>query len=110
MTAHRPSSTQPSILPPSAMEIFETAKTDFMARLDHPEQYEDVSQCTSIDAVYELLKEQSGTKLVQRLGRARPYLDALAQFSGVIEVFVQARPQILSLIWVSHGSYVKLYQ
>jgi hypothetical protein len=90
-----------NIAAPSSMEIFKTAKADFIRKLDKPEQYEEFSRCTTIDAVYEALKEQSKRSTVRNLGRARPYLDALAQFSGVIEVFTQVKPELLCLIWVS---------
>jgi len=45
-------------------------------------------------------REQGKNGLLRNLKQIEPYLLWLKQYSGVIEVFVQVKPQILALIWV----------
>jgi len=45
-------------------------------------------------------REQGNKGLLRNLKQIEPYLLWLKQYSGVIEVFVQVKPQILALIWV----------
>lgn len=85
-------------------EIFASAKEKFKQRLDDPKVYDEISKMTSIDDIYNeshaLQDAQERSKTLRALKRIQPFLDALKDYSGVVEVFVQARPDILSLIWV----------
>jgi hypothetical protein len=92
-------------LPAPKMDIFEIARTEFMAKLKHPEQHAELLGCTSLQAVLDgindIQEKGANAQRFRNLSRIRPYLDRLNQFSGVIEVFVQAKADVLSLIWVS---------
>ena len=58
----------------------------------------------TIDDVYaetERIQQEQGKKgLLRNLKKIEPYLLWLKRYSGVVEVFVQAKPEILALIWV----------
>jgi hypothetical protein len=87
------------------LEIFESAQRAFLHKLKDSAHYEVLSGHRSPEAVLKqincVLQEKSLGGTVRNIGRIRPYLDALIQFSAVIEVFIQAKPEILSLVWVS---------
>lgn len=84
-------------------DAFESARQDFLKGLKDRDQY-DFSQFTSINDVYdttdELQQEQSRSGTLKGLGRIRPYLDCLSQYVGVIDTFMQVKPDTLCLIWV----------
>lgn len=84
-------------------EAFATAKEDFKRSLKNPAQY-DFSKVTSIDDVYDeaekIQRQQAKTKTLRGLNRLQPFLNALNEYSGIIDAFVQAKPEIMSLIWV----------
>jgi len=62
------------------------------------------SKWITIADVYNEVKEiqhkQAETKTLRNLQKIRPYVDLLGKYSSVIEVFVQAKPDVLALIWV----------
>ncbi|KAF8424842.1 hypothetical protein EV426DRAFT_701102 [Tirmania nivea] len=51
------------------------------------------------DKACELQREQSRRGSMQNMARIRPFIDGLTKYSGVIEVFVQAEPDIMAFIW-----------
>lgn len=85
------------------IDAFQNAKQDFLASLKDPSLFESVSNISSIHDVYafttQLQRDQSKRHGLRNLRRITPYLDRLKQFAGVIEVFVQVKPEILGLIW-----------
>lgn len=84
-------------------DALQRAKKDFVASLKDPSLVQSVASIKSIDEVYaftaQLQHDQSKRQGLRNLRKITPYLDGLKQFAGVIEVFVQAKPEILSLIW-----------
>ncbi|KAF8535202.1 hypothetical protein BDD12DRAFT_753299 [Trichophaea hybrida] len=64
---------------------------------------DEFSSLHSIDEVYaethKIQTEQGQKGLLRNTNKIQPYLLWLQQFSGVIEVFVQVKPDILGLIW-----------
>ena len=83
---------------------FENAIRDFKANLGDKELWKDISsEMNSIEDVYNatdvLQKEQAGKGLLRDLARIQPYLECLRSYASVIEVFVQSKPDLLSLIW-----------
>ncbi|UPL01667.1 hypothetical protein LCI18_012601 [Fusarium solani-melongenae] len=82
---------------------FESAIQGFKNNLKDPSLYDQILQTTSIDQVYDatdqLQKEQSKTGRLRHLSKIEPFLDRLREYSGVVETFVQAKPDILALIW-----------
>lgn len=88
---------------------FEAVRDDFLKTVKHPEKHEFTKFTTAKDvwdATEEIQRKQSKTKTLRGLNRIRPFLEALEQFSGTIEVFVQAKADILALIWVWPCSYL----
>ena len=55
-------------------------------------------------AVNTIQKEQAARKGLRNLNKIKPFLDGLSQYSGVLEVFLQAKPDILAFIWVGRQS------
>lgn len=82
---------------------FKAARDNFLKNVKNPGKYDFAQFATAKDvwdATEEIQKKQSQTKTLRGLNRIRPFLEALDQFSSTIEVFVQAKPDILALIWV----------
>lgn len=52
-------------------------------------------------AIKDIQTEQARRKSLQNMARIRKYLNGLEQYAGVIEVFVNSKPDILAFIWVS---------
>ncbi|KAK2605587.1 hypothetical protein N8I77_008413 [Diaporthe amygdali] len=81
---------------------FKAVRDDFVKNVKNPGKH-DFTKFATIedvwDATEEIQKKQSQTKTLRGLHRVRPFLEALNQFSSTIEVFVQAKPDILALIW-----------
>lgn len=89
--------------PSPSQEAFEFAKTEFLDNLIDSKDY-DFSEFTSVNQVYEatenIQKEQGKTGTLRNLRKIKPYLDCLSQYAGVVDTFVQVKPDILALIWV----------
>jgi hypothetical protein len=92
-----------SLVAPRLSGAFQNAKQDFLASLKDPSVSDSVSSIKSIDEVYaftlQLQNDQSKRQGLRNLRKIAPYLDRLKQYSSVIEVFMQAKPDILALIW-----------
>jgi hypothetical protein len=82
---------------------FQNAKKDFLDSLKDPSLFDSVSNITSIHDVYtfttQLQNDQSNRQGLRNLRKIAPYLDRLKQYAGVVEVFVQVKPEIMALIW-----------
>ncbi|KAI0152566.1 hypothetical protein F4776DRAFT_659492 [Hypoxylon sp. NC0597] len=83
-------------------EAFKSAKEDFKRSLKNPALY-DFSTISSVDDVLDearkIERQQAKTKTLRGLKRVQPLIDGLKEYSGIIEVFVQAKPDVMSLIW-----------
>ncbi|KAI1120284.1 hypothetical protein F5Y10DRAFT_258736 [Nemania abortiva] len=87
-----------------ADEAFDAAKKSFRHELNDKKLYDDIiADSDTMDDVYQTaakLQEDAASKASMRhLGRWRPFLDVLAGYGQVIEVFVQVKPEILALVW-----------
>jgi hypothetical protein len=84
---------------------FETARKDFLASLGRIDDEYDFSKFGTIQDVYDetdrIQEEQARKGALRNLIKIQPYLSQLEQYSGVVEQFVQAKSNILALIWVS---------
>ncbi|RSL62298.1 hypothetical protein CEP53_004834 [Fusarium sp. AF-6] len=82
---------------------FDSAIKQFKDELKNPDLYDQILQTTSIDQVYDatdqLQKEQSKTGRLRHLSKIEPFLGRLREYSSVVETFVQAKPDVLALIW-----------
>lgn len=84
-------------------EAFERTKREFRGALRNPAIYADIQKATCIEDIYdavEKLQEEQGKRgHLRHLRRIDPYLERVRQYSEVINTFVQAKSEILSLIW-----------
>jgi uncharacterized protein (DUF885 family) len=84
-------------------DAFNSAKQAFRNSLADPNLYNEILTATTITDVYKLtskLQEDaaSQTKL-RHLARIRPFLERLSAYAGVIDTFIQVKPDLLALIW-----------
>ncbi|KAI1379439.1 hypothetical protein F4677DRAFT_332829 [Hypoxylon crocopeplum] len=88
--------------PPWLSEAFKSAKEEFKQSLKNPALY-DFSKISSIDDVLDevmkIEREQAKTKTLRGLKRLEPLINGLKEYSAIIEVFVQAKPDVMSFIW-----------
>ncbi|KAK5451734.1 hypothetical protein LTS15_007994 [Exophiala xenobiotica] len=82
---------------------FDNAIRDFKANLGDNALIEEISKTKTIDEVYDatdaLQKEQAKKGHLRHLSKIAPFLNRLKEYTAVIEVFVQSKQDILSLIW-----------
>ena len=45
-------------------------------------------------------REQGARRSLQNIARIEPFINGLKKYSAVIEVFVQAKPELMAFIWV----------
>jgi len=89
----------PVTVPPA----FERALGRFLGSLD-VEEKKSFDRINTVDDVWTLIEsleeEQGARKSLRNMKRLEPFINALSQYAKVIEVFVQAKPEIGSLLWV----------
>ena len=54
------------------------------------------------DAIEEIQNAQAQRNGLRNLNKIKHFLHGLDQYAGVLEVFMQVKPDILGLIWVFH--------
>ena len=87
---------------PTKVDAFTQALDRFRAGLS-PEDIAEFKYSKSEDVwdmVEQVQKEQSLRGCMQNLARIKPFIDGLTRYAAVIEVFVQAKPEIMALVWV----------
>ncbi|KAG9499240.1 hypothetical protein J7337_010059 [Fusarium musae] len=84
-------------------EVFEKAKADFLNGIKDQKLRNQLQKATTIDDIWDyteqLQKDQASNKRLRGMKRIGPYIERLQEYAGVIEVFVQVKPDILALIW-----------
>ncbi|KAM0344160.1 hypothetical protein ACHAPU_007882 [Fusarium lateritium] len=89
--------------PDPAQGAFNKAIREFKTGLNNPTLYSQILATTSIDQVYDLTDQlqrtQGRTGCLTNLSRIGVFLQRMNTYAGVIETFVQAKPDILALIW-----------
>lgn len=84
---------------------------EFKKDVNDDEIYDKISQSTTIDQVYaetdKLQAEQARNGHLRHLSKIEPCLTRLDDYAQAIGIFVQAKPDILALIW---GPIVLLLQ
>ncbi|KAF5986262.1 hypothetical protein FBULB1_2484 [Fusarium bulbicola] len=84
-------------------EVFEKAKADFLNGIKDQKLRSQLQKATTIDDIWDcteqLHKDQGSNKRLRGMKRIGPYIERLQEYAGVIEVFVQVKPDILALIW-----------
>ncbi|WYZ35798.1 hypothetical protein EsH8_X_000445 [Colletotrichum jinshuiense] len=87
----------------TAQQALEEAQQAFRMKIRNSSMYDEVLTTTTVDDVYKAISEiqakiASKGKL-RYLGKIRPFLDRLSEYASTIEVFVQAKPEVLALLW-----------
>ncbi|KLO93164.1 uncharacterized protein LW93_6158 [Fusarium fujikuroi] len=84
-------------------EVFEKAKADFLNGIKDQKLRSQLQKATTIDDIWDyteqLQKDQASNKRLRGMKKIGPYIERLQEYAGVIEVFVQVKPDILALIW-----------
>lgn len=82
---------------------FSKAIREFRAGLKNEALYRKILSVTSAEQVYDLTdklqRDQIKSGRLRNLAKIKPYLDRLQGYCGAIDTFVQAKPEILALIW-----------
>jgi hypothetical protein len=89
----------------TAQRAYEAAMVDFKDKLKDHSFYDQIIQTTSIEQVYQdiekLQDKQAKSGRLRHMSKIEPFLAQPREYSGVVETFVQAKPDILALIWGS---------
>jgi hypothetical protein len=82
-------------------QAFADAKRSFQTKLKDPGIYKQILATSNMNDVYDTtfrLQEIYNGKS-RHLMKIKPFLDCLERYAGVIDTFVQAKPEIMALIW-----------
>src|SRR5262245_47694429 len=89
--------------PDPVQAAFDKAIWEFKAGLKNEALYSEILSTTSADQVYDLTdklqKEQMKTGELRNLAKIKPYLERLQSYYGAVDTFVQAKSDVLALIW-----------
>jgi hypothetical protein len=84
-------------------EAFDNAKQDFLRDLKDQSLVQKILTTRSVNEVYDetdkLQKSQAERGHLRHLRKIQPYLERLRQFQNVVDTFVQAKAEVLALIW-----------
>jgi hypothetical protein len=82
---------------------FDTLIQNFRAGLKNNDLYREILQTRNIGELYDvtdtLQEEQSRTGRLRHMSKIKPFLEGLERYASVIEVFMQAKPDVLALLW-----------
>ncbi|KAI0101764.1 hypothetical protein GGR51DRAFT_563230 [Nemania sp. FL0031] len=83
-------------------DAFRAAKRNFINGLKNPSVY-DFSNLQTIDDVYnetdKIQREQAKTKTLRALKKIEPFILGINDYASTIDTFIQAKAEILALIW-----------
>jgi hypothetical protein len=86
-----------------AQVAFEEAQQEFRKKLNNSDLYKEILTTTTVREVQKASRKiqeaAAGKGSMRRLQQIQPFLDRLEKFTGVIEVFIQVKPELLALIW-----------
>ena len=87
----------------STKSVFEAAVKDFQKEFPDGDEF-DIRGIETIDDVYREIRitqdEQGRKRELRYMRRIEPFLNCLQQYSDVVDTFVQAKANVLALIWV----------
>jgi hypothetical protein len=99
-----------SLPSPTVLGAFERAADRFRNSLSS-EDLHLFSAVTTIEDVWDHVKymqmEQGSRMALRNMGRIKPFIQGIEQYTKVIDTFVSAKPEILALIWV-HQTHIPL--
>jgi hypothetical protein len=80
-------------------EVFEKAKADFLNGIKDQKLCSQLQRATAIDDIWDYAEQpqtdQASNKRLRGMQRIGPYIERLQVYAGLIEVFVQTRPDVL---------------
>ncbi|OAL38779.1 hypothetical protein AYO20_01985 [Fonsecaea nubica] len=82
--------------------LFADASMDFKSKVpDHlVPTFDEIRTLQDLEcAIRDIEASQGGRKSLRYLSKIKPYLNALDEYSKVIEVFVNAKPEIMAFVW-----------
>lgn len=83
-------------------KIFENAMQLFITNV-RPEVLDQFRNVVSLNdlkiAIGDIEREQAARRSFRNLKKINPFLDGLRDYAAVIEVFVNAKPDIMAFIW-----------
>ncbi|RYP52172.1 hypothetical protein DL768_002614 [Monosporascus sp. mg162] len=86
-----------------AQAAFESSKQAFKDSLQDPNLFDEILRTQNIGQVYDatekLQREMGNQGRLRHLGKIGPCLERLSGYAAVIDTFVQAKPDVLALIW-----------
>jgi hypothetical protein len=86
----------------SVSVAFSSALSDFRSALLR-DCIDESEICSSLPelrtAIGDVERQQSQRKSLQNMARIRPLIEALEDYSRIIEVFVNAKPDLLAFVW-----------
>ncbi|KAF5532216.1 NACHT domain-containing protein [Fusarium mexicanum] len=86
-----------------AQQALERAQQVFRNKVESPNIYDEILSAGTIEEVYKLTNDIQSKLAPQgklrHLAKIKPFLDRLSEYASVIEVFVQAKPDILAFLW-----------
>ena len=86
--------------PNPLQKVFDDAKREFEDGLPTGTRFQDMLTVTNTDQLYDAIEKlQDQPRRLRHLDRIQPFLNRLGDLAGTIEVFVQAKPEIMSLLW-----------
>ena len=85
-----------------SLERLETIAASFRSRLSS-EEFGAINRIKTFadlqDAIRDIEAKQVLSKSIRNINQIRPFVNSLQQYTGVIEVFVNVKPDFLALIW-----------
>ena len=88
----------------SVKSDFDVAVSDFQGEVADQELL-DFNALHTVDDLYNEIQktqeEQGRNRQLRNMKQMKPLLDCLEQYSSVLDTFVQVKPSVLALIWVS---------
>ncbi len=88
----------------SVKSDFDVAVSDFQSEVADQKLF-DFDVLYTVDDLYNEIKktqeEQGRNRQLRNMKKMEPLIDRLEQYSSVLNTFVQVKPSVLALIWVS---------
>ena len=85
-----------------SLERLESIAAWFRSQLS-PEEFVAINRIKTFadlqNAIRDIEAKQALSKSIRNINRIRPFVNSLQQYTGVIEVFVNVKPDFLALIW-----------
>lgn len=89
--------------PDPVSDLFEKAKAGFLKEIKDPKLRSQLEAATTVDDIWDytekLQQDQASSRRLRGLKKIGPYIERLQEYAGVIQVFVQVKPDVLGLIW-----------